>query len=167
MLCDECREKPATVHLTQVYNGKKVENHLCEECATHKSGLIFDPTHKFSIPNLLGGMFGSVYGVPEDPAPGIKCPNCGMGFTDIKRKGILGCSQCYKVYEQELEASLRSIHGNSRHLGKVPVRGGEKVLIKRTIEDLKSKIQEAVRDEKYEEAAQIRDQVLDMEKKLG
>ena len=26
MLCDECKQKPATVHLAQFYNGKKVKH---------------------------------------------------------------------------------------------------------------------------------------------
>ncbi len=167
MLCDECKVKTATVHLTQVYNGQKIENHLCEECASQKSGLIFGSSHKFSLPNLLGGMFGAISNVSDVPVQDSKCPNCGLSFNDIKRLGLLGCSECYNTYEQELEASLRRIHGNSRHLGKIPVRSGEKVRIKRQIEELKNKIQEAVRDEKYEQAAQIRDQVIELEKKFS
>jgi len=167
MLCDECKEKPATVHLTQVYNGQINESHLCEDCAAQKSGLIFGPSHKFSIPNILGGMFGAIYNVQDVSESSTKCSNCGMSYQDIKRVGKLGCSECYKVYEPELESSLRSIHGNSKHLGKIPVRGGEKVLVKRQIEELKNQIQEAVREEKYEQAAQIRDRVIEMEKKLS
>ena len=169
MLCDDCKEKPATVHLIQVFNGQKVESHLCEECAAQKSGPMFDPDNKFSIPNLLGGMFGSIYNVQDMPALGrpAKCPNCGMSFMDIKHVGKLGCSECYKVYNKELEASLRRIHGNSQHLGKIPVRGGEKVLLKKQLDQLKSRLQEAVREERYEKAAEIRAELKEMEKKLS
>jgi len=169
MLCDECKEQPATVHLIQVFNGHKTESHLCEGCASQKSGLILDQGSKLSIPNLLGGMFGSIYNVQDMPSltRSIKCPNCGMSFIDIKQAGKLGCSECYKVYEQELEASLRRIHGNSQHLGKIPVRGGEKVRIKKQIEDLKDRLQEAVLQEEYEQAAQIRDTLKEMERKLS
>ena len=79
----------------------------------------------------------------------------------------LGCSECYQVYAQGLESSLRRIHGNSQHLGKIPIRGGEKVLIKKQIELLKNKLQEAVKEEKYEEAAEIRDSVKEMENRLS
>ena len=37
MLCDICGKKPATVHLTEIINGKVKEVHLCEECARKKS----------------------------------------------------------------------------------------------------------------------------------
>jgi len=168
MYCDECQKKPASVHLIQVFNGQKIESHLCEECASQKSGFIFDPANQFSIPNLLGSMFGSNFNVQNVPAPAVPsiCPNCGMNFTDIRKVGKLGCSECYKVYEQELEASLRRIHGNSQHLGKIPLRGGEKVLIKKQIEVLKNQLQDAVREEQYEKAAEIRDAVKEMEGKL-
>ncbi len=164
MLCDECKEKTATVHLTQVFNGQKIESHLCGECAYQKSGLLFDSGNKFSIPNFLGGMFTATYNKEALPGSRITCPKCGMSIMDIKRLGKLGCSECYRTYEQEMDASLRRIHGNSKHLGKIPLRGGEKVKIKRQIEELKGQIQEAVREEKYEQAAQIRDKVIQLEK---
>ncbi len=169
MLCDDCKEKPATVHLIQVFNGQKQESHLCEECASQKSGLMLDQGSNFSIPNLLGGMFGSIYNMQgmQPLANTAKCPNCGMSFQDIRQVGKLGCSECFKLYEQELEASLRRIHGNSRHIGKIPVRGGHKVLLNKQIEELKNQLQEAVRQEEYEKAAQIRDELKEMERKLS
>lgn len=166
MLCDECKEKPATVHLIQVFNGQKKESHLCEECAAQKTGVMLDQGSQFSIPNLLGGMFGSIYTM-QSLANTSKCPNCGMSFQDIRQIGKLGCSECFKLYEQELEASLRRIHGNSRHIGKIPVRGGHKVLLKQQLDELKNQLQEAVRQEEYEKAAQIRDELKEMERKLS
>ena len=31
--CEKCRRE-ATVHLTEITNGQKIERHLCEECAS-------------------------------------------------------------------------------------------------------------------------------------
>lgn len=167
MLCEECQSKSAVVHLIQVFNGQKTESHLCEDCASQKTGLLLDSAFNISIPNLLGGIFGSTYSFQEVPAPDrpSQCPNCGMSFQDIRRLGKLGCSECYQVYAQEMEALLRRIHGNSQHLGKIPVRGGEKVLIHRQIEALKTRLQEAVKEEQYEKAAEIRDSLKGLERK--
>lgn len=169
MLCDECQEKPATVHLIQVFNGEKQESHLCEECAAQKSGVMLNQGSQFSVPNLLGGMFGSIYNMQgmQSLAKTSKCPNCGMSSQDIRQLGKLGCSECFKLYEQELEASLRRIHGNSQHIGKVPVRGGHKVFMKKQIDELKNQLQEAVRQEEYEKAAQIRDELKELERSLS
>ena len=33
MACDTCGKGPATVHVTEIVEGEKIERHLCEECA--------------------------------------------------------------------------------------------------------------------------------------
>ena len=33
MLCDRCHTREATVHYTQIVNGRRTEEHLCPECA--------------------------------------------------------------------------------------------------------------------------------------
>ncbi|MGI5911366.1 MAG: UvrB/UvrC motif-containing protein [Syntrophomonadaceae bacterium] len=167
MYCEECKQRPATVHLTQMYNNKKVEIHLCEVCAAQKGAFMFDVASNFSIPNLLGSLFGSNYNV-KDVKPHFQvstCPNCGMSLGDIRNTGKLGCSECYKAFAAELDPTLRRIHGNSQHIGKVPVRGGGKVLIKKKIESLKQQLQRAVAAEDYERAAEIRDMIKSAEKK--
>lgn len=168
MYCEECKQKPAAVHLTQVYNGNIIQSHLCEECAAKKGGFIFDPGNKFSIPNLLSSIFGSSYGIDPNPTTEIKtCPGCGMNFNDIRKTGKLGCSQCYQVFAKEMEPTLRRIHGNSQHIGKIPSRGGEKVLLRKQLDNLKTRLQEAVNSEEYEKAAEIRDNIKEMESKLA
>jgi hypothetical protein len=37
MKCDKCN-KTATVHLTEIKSGKKIEKHLCEQCAAENEG---------------------------------------------------------------------------------------------------------------------------------
>lgn len=169
MYCEECKKNPASVHLIQVINGKKVETHLCEECAAKKGAILFNVNNKFSIPNLLGSIFVNPYSVQDFAGftKGAKCPNCGMSFNDIRQTGKLGCSECYKIFENELEPTLRRMQGNSQHVGKIPSRSGEKVLMRKQIENLKTGLQEAVAHEKYEEAAEIRDRIKDIERKLG
>jgi len=167
MYCEECKQKPAAVHLTQVYNGNIIQSHLCEECAAKKGGFIFDPGNKFSIPNLLSSIFGSSYGMDPNVTADIKtCPGCGMNFNDIRKTGKLGCSQCYQLFAKEMEPTLRRIHGNSQHIGKIPSRGGEKVLLRKQLDHLKNRLQEAVNSEEYEKAAEIRDNIKEMESKL-
>ena len=169
MYCEECKQRPATVHLAQMYNGKKVETHLCEVCAAQKGAYMFDVASNFSIPNLLGSLFGS-YNNLHDVKTQIQvgtCPNCGMNLSDISNTGRLGCSQCYTAFERELEPTLRRVHGNSQHIGKVPARGGEKVMVKKEIDALKYQLQKAIAAEEYEKAAEIRDEIKKNEKRLN
>ena len=168
MNCEECKQRPATVHLTQMYNGQKKELHLCEQCAAQKGAYMFDLA-KFSLPNLLGTFLGGNLGQQHMQAVGQArtCPNCGMNFADISQTGKLGCSECYAAFDSELEPTLRRVHGNSQHIGKVPARGGEKVMVKKQIEELKTRLQKAVAEEQYEKAAEISDSIKELEKKLS
>jgi len=169
MYCEECQKNPANVHIVQIINGKKMERHLCEECAGKQNAAFFAPDFNFSIPNLLGSFFGNVYGLNKIPQVNTvkTCSNCGLRFTDIVNSGKLGCSECYRVFEEELEPSLRRLQGSSEHNGKIPVRNGEKTLIKKQIEKLKLKLQEAIAAEQYEKAAEIRDEIKLKEKQLS
>lgn len=167
MNCDECKQNPATVHLTEMYNGNKSEMHLCASCAAKKGALMFDP-NQFNMPNLLGGFLGgpqTVQGFANSVAPPV-CKNCGVNFLDIRNTGKLGCPVCYQAFSEELESSLKRIHGNSQHTGKIPLRSGEKTRVKRQLEDLKEQLQAAIVNEDYEKAAEIRDMIIDLEKKL-
>ena len=56
MLCCICKEKEATVHLTQIAGDKMQKVDLCEECAKNKG--VNDPTG-FSLADLLLGLGAS------------------------------------------------------------------------------------------------------------
>ncbi|HVN67833.1 MAG TPA: Clp protease N-terminal domain-containing protein, partial [Candidatus Sulfotelmatobacter sp.] len=36
MICEKCHIRPATVHITKIVNGKKIERHLCSICAAEE-----------------------------------------------------------------------------------------------------------------------------------
>jgi protein arginine kinase activator len=166
MLCEECGKDQATVHVERIVNGKKTTIHLCKECA-QRAGLLnvfFQPA--FSINNLLSAFLGSQ--VEALPALGsgreeTRCPVCGMSYRDFARAGRLGCSRCYRVFEERLDPLLRRIHGSDRHVGKTPAATGESARARRQLEELKKKLAEAVSTEAYEEAADLRDQIKQLE----
>lgn len=166
MYCEECKQRPAAVHFTQILNGQKKETHLCEKCAAQKGAVMFNLEGQLGIPNLLGSFFGSHYnmqGMNANTAQAV-CPNCGMKFIDIRQTGKLGCADCYNAFDRDLEPILRRIHGNNQHIGKIPAREGESVLLKKKIEELKNQLHQAVVSEEYEKAAEIRDAIKELEK---
>lgn len=169
MYCEDCQKRPANVHIIQIINGKKIESNLCEECAAKHNASVFTNENNFNIPNLLGSIFGNSYGLHKIPQLNAvkSCSNCGSSFADIIHTGKLGCSDCYHVFEDELEPSLRRLQGNSAHNGKIPARNGEKALIRKQVEKLKLGLQEAIAAEQYEKAAEIRDQIKSMENQLS
>ncbi|MGE5543497.1 MAG: UvrB/UvrC motif-containing protein [Bacillota bacterium] len=167
MYCEECKSRPAAVTITEMFNGKQVQLHLCPECAAQK-GMGFFNLGGASLPKLLGSFFGFGpihVGQVQPPVIATKsCPNCHISPKAIGQHGRLGCSQCYEVFREQLEPTLRRIHGNTVHTGKLPKRGASRVKLQREIEQLKAQLQLAVSKEQYEKAAELRDRIKNLEK---
>lgn len=170
MICEECQKRQATVHLTQIINNQKRELHLCEECARNHHEFpfnfhfeSFEPS--FSIHKFLAGLLD---GTPMEVAPveTPQCPGCGLSYAQFSQIGRFGCSQCYQAFGKGLDPLLRRVQGNERHAGKVPRRAGGKLSFKREIENLRRELNEAVRQEAYEKAAELRDRIKQLEQQL-
>jgi protein arginine kinase activator len=167
VLCQECGKRPATVHLTQIINGQKRELHLCEQCARARGelGIIGEP---FTIPTLLSSIItdGGHTFPGAGQAAGLRCERCGLTYAEFARTGMLGCRHCYQAFENQLDSVLRRLHGTTVHAGKVPSRTGEEARVKREINRLQEELAQVVIREEYEKAAQIRDRIRELEKKL-
>ncbi len=167
MLCQECKKNPATVHMTKIVNGEKTELHLCSECAQDHQELAFSMNFEpdFSIHKYLAGLLGAA-ATPPETVVAPECPDCGFSFAQFGELGKFGCSSCYDTFDQELEPLIRRIQGATQHTGKIPKRAGGMLGVKREIEGLQAQLQQAVRDEAYEKAAELRDSIRDLETKL-
>ena len=163
MLCDICGNKEATVHLTEIVNDKVTKLHLCEECAKEKG---VEMEEHFGLSDLLAGLADlGTNNVEPEVMDTTKCPSCKFTYQDFKKVGRLGCSECYEAFKNQLAPLLKRIHGADRHVGKVSLTVGKTVKDTKTIQDLKMKMEKAIQLEEFEEAARIRDQIKEMEKK--
>ena len=105
MLCCICKEKEATVHLTQIAGDKMQKVDLCEDCAKTKG--VNDPTG-FSLADLLLGLGASQEIEQSGGGVEIKCARCGFTQADFKKAGRLGCPECYKTFSDALDGLLRT-----------------------------------------------------------
>lgn len=168
MLCEKCGKNEATVYIKNVVNGKVTEQHLCGACAGETG--VFKTSSPFSG---MGGLFDEMDQVfqgffPGKSAPrslnrGTVCPVCGATAQDIARSGRAGCADCYQIFEQVLEPVIRRIHGGAVHTGAIPGSAGAEVSRKRQLESLRAELQTAIRNEAFEEAARLRDEIRTLE----
>ena len=160
MQCDICKKAEATVHLTQIVEGKMLKVDLCESCAKEKG---VQEAAGFSLADLLVGL-----GAAEEmkvESPGAQCPVCGFTQADFKKTGRLGCSACWETFEAGLASVLKAMHKGDHHVGKVPSKAMHTLALNGKIQDLAEQLEKAVREEKYEDAAQIRDEIRELETK--
>ncbi|MCE9518761.1 MAG: UvrB/UvrC motif-containing protein [Verrucomicrobia bacterium] len=177
MKCDMC-DKEASVFLTQIVEGKMTQANLCEQCSKEKG--VTDPTG-FQLADFLIGAASqgkTKHETAEDDA--LACPACGFTRAHLKKIGRLGCPECYQTFGADLDNMLRAMHKGTRHIGKVPGKlpppvaktsvineevPPPKVSAKKRMAELKSAIERAVAEERYEDAARLRDEVREMETK--
>jgi len=162
MKCDFCDQK-ATVFLTQLVEGQMKKVCLCDPCAKQRG--VTDPTG-FSLADLLlGGIPGaSGYGPlgqppPTTPGGGRKCPTCGFSLDDLRRVRRFGCGDCYATFSDEVGQMIRSMHQGTSHIGKVPQGLMALHIRHQHIEELRTRLEQTIAAESYEEAAAIRDEI--------
>ncbi|EGL83492.1 UvrB/UvrC protein [Caldalkalibacillus thermarum TA2.A1] len=169
MHCQECGERPATLHFTKIVNGQKTEIHLCDVCAKDKGEVFPSFNNSFSIHNLLSSFlsFDQPSGTGTTYAQPLRCDRCGLTYAQFSKSGRFGCAHCYRVFGDRLEPLFKKVHsGNVSHHGKIPRRSGSRLKMKKEIELKKQKLQQAVANEEFELAAKLRDEIRELEKQL-
>lgn len=157
MLCDSCKKNEATVHSVSIINGVKQEHYLCPECAN---------AAQFKLPGLFDVLGGFHLAHKEQPA----C-ECGQDFSVFKKTGLLGCPHCYTTYHDQLMPIIKQMQsGRVHHVGRAPetvsaatkeqpLATAPKTNELSELEHLKLELQSAVKAEKYERAAELRDRI--------
>jgi protein arginine kinase activator len=168
MKCDFC-DKKATVFLTQLVEGQMKKVCLCDDCAKERG--VTDPTGFSLAELLLGGMAAGstavASGKPHSAAPtvggGRKCPSCGFTLDDLRRVRRFGCSDCYATFTEDVGQMVRGMHKGTTHIGKVPEGLMAMQVLHQRLEELRSRLDQAITSESYEEAAGIRDEIRNIE----
>ncbi len=155
MICQNCNKNEANMHMKRIINGRAAEVHLCSDCARS-----LGYGEAFSGLGLgLGELFGELLGKSDGTASSARCPGCGKYFDEIISDGKMGCAECYGVFYDKLLPSLRRIHGKATYVGSKPA--SQNVLsVEDRVDELKKNLADAVAEQNFELAAQIRDEII-------
>ena len=172
--CELCGEEPATMHLLRVVDGTISHTHLCATCAEQMAAEQTDGLALvLAVPSMLRG-FGKKASADQHEATGGStvdhedsfCGACGTTLTDLKESGMVGCTNCYHVFADYLEATIRREAEPVEHLGKVPLRGPESDSLRHEMMRLERMLRELVEHERFEEAAGVRDRLSELGNRL-
>ncbi len=150
MLCEECGIREAQVTVTTVVNGEKNQLRLCRECVKK-----YQPGGDMS--GLLAAILSSM--AKAHAASDKVCSHCGMSLAEFRKGGVLGCAGCYEDFREELKPVLTKIQGRSQHAGRRPRGSEEQEARLSRIRELRAEMEKAVREERYEDAAELRDRI--------
>ncbi len=181
MRCDFCNTNKAEIHTLEKVQGEWVQHSICEQCAhgglTAKNlgmqGAVDPQTPEGSskVFQFFGQILAGSLATPEKGAQpaawpqakpgsaGASCPGCGMSYARFQELRRLGCSRCYETFQAELEELLLRVHDDSMHRGKVPGRPLHAPPSPAEIQRLKEKLDRAIQDERFEDAALFRDKL--------
>ena len=177
MLCQNCGKNEANIRYTQIINGVKKEIALCSNCA-RKLG-VDDLELPINFNSFLGDFFNDYAEtefLPMLQTNEVKCKTCGMTYNDFINTGVFGCSDCYETFSHPIDSLLKNLHGTAKHVGRVPNGKAEKIKIEDSKEEkqenqeenkkaeLEKQLEKAIKEERYEDAAKIRDEIKEMNK---
>ncbi len=160
MICEKCGVNTATTHIRTVVNGVVHEKHLCSLCASAEN---YSDAKTNNLSQMLSSMLDNTHiSLSNDNV--TKCNCCGNTFSDIVNSGKCGCSNCYTTFYEQLLPSLKRLHGSIKHIGKKPNLKNYEKASDDNIDELRELLKSLVKEEKYEEAAVIRDKIKNMER---
>ncbi|WP_440897227.1 UvrB/UvrC motif-containing protein [Amphibacillus sp. Q70] len=171
MKCEICQQRSASLHLTNFINGQKTEIHLCQQCAKEK-GYLDTEEDVYTIHDLLSGLFNDYSSSTTKTEANkhnpheLACPHCHMTYQQFSKIGKFGCSQCYQIFSEYLNPIFRRVQGgNTKHIGKIPNRQHVHLQHKRLIQDYRDQLQQLINEERFEDAAEVRDKIKELEQK--
>ena len=174
MLCDNCKTREAKIYYTEIKDGVKKEQHLCEECAKKYTTFQMEtPTisKQFTLETLLSSLLGAYEEKAEEQVEEKTptCPNCKMTYQEFLKQGVFGCPNCYEAFQKPLATCIKNIQGAAKHTGKLP-KGfqttTEQIVHQMSeIDRLSIKLQQAIEKEEFEEAARLRDCIRSLKEK--
>ena len=157
-------------------NGGSVteQQHLCGPCAENL-GLVQPKAPMKMSAELLEDLLSSIKtdaststGTGKTLARADACPGCGLQLHQFKSNGRLGCPRCYETFREELVPLLQRVHEAASHRGRLPGQTpatgptpplDEVSVTQQSQTDLRRRLDEAIHNEHYEEAARLRDEL--------
>ncbi len=165
--CDACGVQPAMLFFRtfKANSNDIIEEGLCPQCALKKFTSGGDTSELENqeviqsinqMRHILSDIVGHISKIGQQKNTNIeKCQICGTSTSIIKNKHTAGCDFCYKEFKPLIVEHLRSNSFGAKHRGQIPQRYRSQYLIDLELEKLQLKLQVALRNENFEEAAKI------------
>ena len=178
MLCEKCKKNDATYYYHENINGSERTFRLCGDCAKKmeetdelpklSADRYFEDLDAFfeapfqSMNSLFSGFFGGDRalgsGTKSEGGTEKKCEACGTTLREFVNRGA-GCPKCFETFADEVKPAITGGRNRTDYAGHAPSKFRGRIENKRRIEALVAEQREAVKNEDFERAAEIRDEL--------
>lgn len=172
MKCKKCGATPISGKIIIQSDNGTEEINLCDKCL-HEflkehpevvNSADLGQMFKFFM-TALGGMklpeqinqLSQNREIPENIR--VSCPSCKMSLKDFRNYKRAGCSTCYSFYRDEIDAFLLNLCGENSQ-----TRQQSSDSLENRLKMLHGELEKAIRSEKYELAARLRDDLKKLHK---
>lgn len=157
--CTECKRAIAC-HYTEIVGDMMAKTSMCAECPVLDRRL-----HGIHLEHAFSSVEGNT---------ALACGNCGTTLQAIRMGTPLGCQVCYEIFDDVLLPELLAANkiparlANNKktvpiHIGRTP-GDIQEINPSLRILALNEALNEMLKNEKYEQAAWLRDQIKALEK---
>jgi protein arginine kinase activator len=147
-VCSSCQQAQATVLVTELVHADDPatppqvrEQELCDACAQGQN-LPHNPALKKSPQEILKLLHASAQRSRRE-----------------RQKGRMGCPKDYELFGAHARELLERIHGATAHVGRLPGQDAAGLERSRRMSELQKELEAAIRQEAYEQAARLRDEL--------
>jgi protein arginine kinase activator len=150
MHCSICGASDAPFTIEDVINGKRLHFYLCADCAATQDVAAALTGPIISLADIFSALASAGRNQPEGLS-GTQCPACGLSFTAY-RDGAAACVKCTDAFAVRIVPLLRKTN-SGRAKNAQPAHDQD------IIDGLTQEMLRAVREENYEHAAVLRDEI--------
>lgn len=161
MLCEHCHENEAKISYTIVEGNDTKQMHVCPSCFQEFLAEQFPSSQipPLDIQPMIQELLSLFHGKDAEEEEGRTCPVCGRSLKEFRKTGMFGCDNCYNTFAEELNALLPRMQGADHHVGAMPEAFRRNREASEKEQALKDRLDAAVADERYEDAALLRDEI--------
>lgn len=161
MLCEHCHENEAKISYTIVEGNDTKQMHVCPSCFQEFLAEQFPSSQipPLDIQPMIQELLSLFHGKDAEEEEGRTCRVCGRSLKEFRKTGMFGCDNCYNTFAEELNALLPRMQGADHHVGAMPEAFRRNREASEKEQALKDRLDAAVADERYEDAALLRDEI--------